>query len=109
MNKHPIIPVSDRVLLEFFLEEYGEMQDGIVIPESSRKALKESKPKYRWVKILAAGGGCLQVKPGQEALVHEAEVQQIVVPGVSSICFIREAQIHMVRDAQPAPQNPPVG
>lgn len=101
-----IVPIADRVLLEFFLEEFTGMIGGVHIPDTARETV--GKPKYRWVKIIAVGGGCLQVKAGQEALLHEAQVEQVVVPKVTSICYIRENQIIAVRDAQPAVTNPPV-
>jgi co-chaperonin GroES (HSP10) len=95
-NNSPIVPVSDRVLLEWFLEDFNEKVGGIIIPENARESVK--KPKYRWVKIIGVGKGCLEVKVGQEALLHEAQVEQVVIPKDTGICYIRENQIIAVRD-----------
>lgn len=94
-------PVSDRVMLEPFLGAYADMVGGIHIPDSAKQSLQTAKPQYRWLPIIGVGKGCLEVNVGDEALVHEAQVEQVVIKGEESICYIREAQIIMTRDAQP--------
>ena len=102
MNPNPIKPLSNRVILKFFLGEYKDtMEDGIIIPASSQETLRKTKPKYRWVEIVAVGPGCLEAKVGQEALVFEANVEFIAVKGEKPFNYIQEGQIMAVRDAQP--------
>lgn len=101
MNTNPIKPTSNRVILEFFLGEFVEvMEHGIIIPVESQAAMRKSKPKYRWVKIQSVGGGCAEVKVGQEALVFEANVEFIAVKGEKPFNYIQEGQIMALRDPQ---------
>lgn len=100
-------PTGSRVILKFFLGAFVDIvEDGIIIPAAAQENIRKNKPKYRWVEIIAVGGGCVEVKVGQEALVHEPNVEFIAVAGEKPFNYIQEGQIMAVRDAKP-PQTSP--
>ena len=104
MNPNPIKPTSNRVILEFFLGEFKDVvEDGIIIPVQSQESMRRNKPKYRWVRIEAAGPGCVEAERGMEALVFEANVEFIAVKGEKPFNYIQEGQILALRDIRADP------
>jgi co-chaperonin GroES (HSP10) len=94
-----IQPTQNRVILKFFLGAYVEtIQDGIIIPADAAESMAKTKPKYRWVEILAVGPGCLEAKVGQEALVWDPNVEFIAVKGEKPFNYIQEGQIMALRE-----------
>lgn len=106
MQMSGIAPTQNRVILKFFLGEFTDvMEDGIIIPAESRKAMQAAKPKYKWVEILAVGPGCLEAKVGKEALVFEANVEFIAVKGEKPFNYVQEGQIMALRDVKSPTQD----
>ena len=101
MNPNPIKPTSNRVILKFFLGEFADtIEDGIIIPAQSQENMRKSKPKYRWVEIIAVGDGCTEAKVGLEALVFEANVEFIAVKNEKPFNYVQEGQIMALRNAE---------
>ncbi len=103
-TKTILIPVSDRVLLEAFIPEVGDIRKGgIVIPQSAASSMA---PKYRWLTVAGIGKGCLEVQMGDSVLVHESSVELVVVEDEGSVSYVRESQIIAIKRAESEKKAP---